>query len=486
MVDEKGPLGCFIGNAPADFEEGRIELVRPDDSGYCATLLEAGKQGVSAAVASSVEAFREHRRSPVSHRSALLRRLAGGVRGNRDDLAKTIALDVGKPIRAARFEVDRGSEFLEGCAATIENLPGEVLPVDAARNGASHFGFTRRVPYGVVGAITPFNAPINLFVQKIGPAIAAGNAVVAKPAPSGMRTALAVANIAAECGFPPGLLNVIGGDRDTALALAAHPDVSALTFTGGLVAATALAGAAGTKKFVSELGSNAANIVMEDADIDVAAAKIAAAAFEASGQQCISAQRVIVARPVYDRFMDAFVAAAAALKVGPPLHETTDVGPMVHATAAARVMNYAMDAIERGGRFALAPKRNGCFVSPGIVEGVSRESCLWREEVFGPLAVVASFTSVEEAIELANDSPFGLQGAVFTDRLSVAMRFSEEFEVGSLWINEASRFRLDMYPFGGMKASGIGREGLRYAIEELSQLKFTGIRIDRAAMAVVA
>jgi acyl-CoA reductase-like NAD-dependent aldehyde dehydrogenase len=402
--------------------------------------------------------------------------MAASLASAAEDLAVIVCQDVGKPMRPARFESKRGAEFLEACASAALHVGGEVVPVDAAPLGAGHLGFTRRVAYGVVGGITPFNAPINLLVQKVGPAIAAGNAIVVKPAPSGTRAALALARLFVEAGLPKGLFNVVTGDRETAVALARHPDVRAVTFTGGTDAGEALIRAAGNKKFVSELGSNAANIVMADADIAEAATKIAAAAFEASGQQCISAQRVLVQRPVLDTFLDLFVAAASKLKVGPAEDAATDLGPMVHAGAADRVMAMAADAVQRGGRAALEPRRNGCIVSPGILVDVPRESRLWREEVFGPLALVQPFDSLDEAIDLANDSPFGLQGAVFTKDLSTAMRFSEDFEVGSLWINEASRFRLDMYPFGGMKSSGTGREGVRYAIEELSQIKFTGLK----------
>jgi acyl-CoA reductase-like NAD-dependent aldehyde dehydrogenase len=280
-----------------------------------------------------------------------------------------------------------------------------------------------------------------------------------------------------EAGLPAGLFNVVTGDRETAVALASHPDVRAVSFTGGTAAGEALIRAAGNKKFLAELGSNAANVVMADADVSDAASKIAAAAFEASGQQCISAQRVLVERPVFDRFLESFVKAARKLNVGAPEDPATDLGPMVHLAAAERVMAMCQDAIARGASYALEPKRENASVSPGILVDVSRESCLWRDEVFGPIAAVVPFEGLEEALALANDSPFGLQGAVFTANLAAAMRFSEDFEVGSVWVNEASRFRLDMYPFGGMKSSGTGREGVRYAIEELSQLKFTGFKV---------
>jgi acyl-CoA reductase-like NAD-dependent aldehyde dehydrogenase len=250
-----------------------------------------------------------------------------------------------------------------------------------------------------------------------------------------------------------------------------------VSFTGGTVGGDALARAAGAKKFVAELGSNAANVVLADADLDEAAKKIAGAAFEASGQQCISAQRVLVDAGVLDRFLEKFVAAAKALKVGRADDPATDVGPMVSAASADRVMGMCQDAIGRGARYALEPKRDGAMVSPGILVQVPSAARLWCEEVFGPIAIVTPFNGAEEGLRLANDSPFGLQGSVFTQSLRDAFRFSEDFDVGALWVNEASRFRLDHYPFGGMKNSGVGREGVRYAIEEFSQVKFTGIKI---------
>jgi acyl-CoA reductase-like NAD-dependent aldehyde dehydrogenase len=238
-----------------------------------------------------------------------------------------------------------------------------------------------------------------------------------------------------------------------------------------------LARAAGAKKFVAELGSNAANIVLHDADISSAAKKIASAAFEASGQQCISAQRVLVAQQQLSEFLEAFVQAARSLKVGSATDPKTDVGPMVSAAAAERVMAMCADAIAKGARYALEPSRAGAIVSPGIVVDASVEARLWREEVFGPIALVTPFDSIDQALQLANDSPFGLQGSVFTRDIGAMLRFADEFEVGALWVNEATRFRLDNYPFGGVKSSGVGREGVRYAIEELSQIKFVGLTI---------
>ncbi|MEO1197814.1 MAG: aldehyde dehydrogenase family protein [Pseudomonadota bacterium] len=473
-----GRLRPFIGGEIHTCDGAAHTLSRPQDGKAIGDLIETDAAVLDQAVASARGAFQVHRTATANERAGWLRASAGALHEAQDRIAEIIALDIGKPIRAARFEAGRGVGLLEACAAAALDLGGDVVPLDAAPVPGTRFGFTRRVPFGVVAAITPFNAPVNLVLQKVGPALAAGNAVVVKPAPSGTRVTLALAELMTGAGLPSGMMNVVTGDREAASALAAHADVDAVSFTGGTQAGDALVRAAGAKKFAAELGSNAANIVMADADLDQAATKIAGAAFEASGQQCISAQRVLVERSVFDLFLPLFEAAAAAMRVGPIEDPATDIGPMVSRAAAKRVMAMVDDAIESGARVVLAPRREGCVVSPGVLTDVPRDAWLWQEEVFGPIAIVASVEDVDDALRQANDSPFGLQGAVFTRSLDTAFRFSDAFEVGSLWINEASRFRLDMYPFGGVKRSGFGREGVRYAIEELSQLKFTGINLQ--------
>jgi acyl-CoA reductase-like NAD-dependent aldehyde dehydrogenase len=465
----------FIAGEPVA-AASQTEFRRPQDGIIIGRIDEAGKAGVDAAVISAADTFRQYRKAPLATRVEWLKAAAKAVRAHATELADLISEDVGKPIRMAQFEANRGAEFIEACAAAAPQLKGEVLSLDAAAAGAGLIGMTRRVPFGVVAGITPFNAPINLLIQKVAPAIAVGNAIVVKPALAGTRVALRLAELFVAAGWPEGLFNVVTGDKGTAIALAAHPNVAAISFTGGTAAGNDLVRAAGARKFLAELGSNAANIVLADADLALAASRIASAGFEASGQQCISAQRILVDRSVLDDFLPLFVAAAQALKVGPASDATTDVGPMVHAGAAERVMAMVADAVDRGAMLVLAPERNGATVSPGILTGVTRDSRLWNEEVFGPVVVVTAFDGADQAIELANDSDFGLQGAVFTRSLAHAMRFADDMEVGSLWINEASRFRLDMYPFGGVKQSGIGREGVEYAMEEMSQIKFIGIR----------
>jgi acyl-CoA reductase-like NAD-dependent aldehyde dehydrogenase len=434
---------------------------------------------VDEVVRAAAAAYQQHRRATPAQRSQWLAGAADALAAAANDVVNVIVEDVGKPRRLAIGEVHRAVDFIRACAREVLQVGGDVLPLEAVPAGAGHFGFTRRVPLGVVAAVTPFNAPANLLCQKAAPALAMGNALVVKPHPAASRAALLIARAFSSGGLPDGLFGVVTGDRAPAVALVSHDLVRAVSFTGGNRAAEVLARAAGTRKFVTELGSNAANVVLADADLADAARRIAAAAFEASGQQCVSAQRVIVESPVYERFIDLFVAAARTLKVGPADDPATDIGPMASLAQADRVMRIARDTVAMGGRYVLEPKQEACTVSPGIIVDAPHASPAWREEVFGPIAVVERAADPLDALGLANDSEFGLQGAVFTSNLNSAFLFSEDFDVGSLWINEASRYRLDIYPFGGSKNSGAGREGVRYAMEELSQLKFTGMRISR-------
>ena len=456
--------------------EALIGFCAPATGKVMAQIRDCGAATVDRAVAVASAAFAQHRKLARHVRIDWLRAAAEALRHRQEELAQILCEDVGKPIRAARFEAGRGVAFLEATASAASELGSEMLPLDAVAAGAGAIGMTRRDPYGVVAGITPFNAPINLLLQKVAPAVAMGNAIIVKPAPAGTRVALRLAEIFVDAGWPEGLFTVVTGDRTPALALAAHPQVAAITFTGGTEAGHALVRAAGAKKFLAELGSNAANIVLADADIDLAARKLALAGFEASGQQCISAQRILVQRSVHDALLERLVTAARGLKTGPAEDPDTDLGPMVHEAAAERVMGLVQDALDRGADCALAPQRDGATVSPAVLARVPRDARLWQEEAFGPVVLVHAFDTLDEAIALANDCRFGLQAAAFTNDLSATMRLAEDLEVGSLWINEPSRFRLDVYPFGGVKESGIGREGVRYALEELSQIKFVGIR----------
>jgi acyl-CoA reductase-like NAD-dependent aldehyde dehydrogenase len=455
-------------------------LVSPIDETVASHIIESDAGVIDAAVKHAHAAYTKHLEVPTSKRIEWLLAAADAIDKIEEPLVRSLIRDIGKPKRAATFEAKRAGAFIRACAAQVPHLNGEVLPLDVTAPGAGRFGFTVRVPYGVVAAVTPFNGPVNLLVQKLAPALAMGNAVVIKPSPPGTEVALLLAEAVKKAGVPDGFFNVVPGGRQTALALVAHPLVAVVTVTGSTAAGNEMARAAGAKKFVGELGSNAANIVCADADLADAATRIAGAGFEASGQQCISAQRVIVERAVYEKFLELFVAAAKKLKVGDPEDNATDVGPMVGRAAADRVEAMVADAVAKGAKLVLKPERRGCILGPAIVAEAPPEARLMGEEAFGPVVVVQPVADVDAALALANSSEFGLQGACFTSNLETAFKVSRKLRVGSLWINEASRFRLDSYPFGGVGSSGFGREGVRYAMEEMSQWKFTGIRLNPA------
>jgi acyl-CoA reductase-like NAD-dependent aldehyde dehydrogenase len=472
-------LWPWIGGATHKVEGSRFApLISPNDGSVTAEMAECEPATIDAAVKNAHAAFLAHTGSTTAARIGWLGAAAAAIEKAESAIVDSLVRGIGKPRRAATFEARRCSQFLRATAAQLAHMNGEVLPMDATALGAGRVGFTTRIPYGAIAAITPFNAPANLLVQKLAPALAMGNAVVAKPSPPGTETTLIVAEALSRAQIPDGLFNVVPGGRQTALALVAHPLVAAVTLTGSTAAGNDLARAAGAKKIVAELGSNAANIVCADADLADAAHRIASAAFEASGQQCISAQRVIVERAVHEHFLELFVAAAKRLKVGPAEDLATDLGPMVSAAAADRVQAMIEDAVKRGARLVLAPMREGCILGPAIVADAPASARLLAEEAFGPVVTVQAVDDVDAALGLANSSDFGLQGACFTKNLDTAFRISRTLRVGSLWVNEASRFRLDTYPFGGVGASGFGREGVRYAMEEYSQWKFTGIRLD--------
>jgi glyceraldehyde-3-phosphate dehydrogenase (NADP+) len=469
-------LGLFVdGREDRDDTRATAAVDGPYDGQRLFDVEQADDADVDRAVRSADSAYRAHRGDPGHARARWLHAAASAVATAADELVDLLVATLGKPRSASAFEVRRGPELLHRCAEEISRFGGANLPLDGTAGGEGHWGITRREPFGVVGAITSFNAPVNLLLQKVAPALAVGNAVVVKPAPEGAVVALRLAELLADH-VPAGLVQIVPGDAATALAVARHPLVRAVSLTGGVAAGESVLAAAGIKPVLLELGSNAPNLVCADADLDDAASRITAAAFGASGQQCISAQRVIVEQPVFEAFLERFVAAATKLRVGDPSEPATDLGPVVHERARQRVLAHVDDAVSRGARLVLDGRGDTLLLGPSIVVDVPPDALLLREEVFGPVAAVVAARDVDHAIELANDSDLGLQAACFTRSLATAMRAGAELRAGSVWINESTRFRLDTYPFGGYGKSGIGREGVRDAMEALSQVKFIGLR----------
>lgn len=461
---------------PGRQDAAEVRVIDPWSGEVAAVLELGGADTVEAAVRAAGAAFKQSVTQTRGQRAQWLEAAADLIAANEAALTELSIRTIGKPRKAAKFESIRTAAFIRACARQIHTFGGELLPLDSSPAGAGRYGLAERVPYGVVAAITPFNAPANLLVQKVAPALVTGNAVIVKPSPEGAAIAVEIARLFREAELPEGLFQVVLGGADEALALAAHPGVAVVTLTGGTAAGEALARAAGAKPFLGELGGNSANIVCADADIDDAAARITVSAFEASGQQCISAQRIIVEAAVYDEFAERFLAATKQLKVGNPSDPAVDLGPVVHERAANRIMELIADAEAKGATLLTKPNRRGCVIEPTIIANVPRNARIVQEEIFGPVAILLRVSSVDEAIEVANDCEFGLQAACFTRSLETAFRVGREIRAGSVWINEASRFRLDNYPFGGFGKSGFGREGVRFAMEAYTTWKFLGIR----------
>ncbi|MEV5298356.1 aldehyde dehydrogenase family protein [Amycolatopsis methanolica] len=453
----------------------RTEVRSPVDGATLGTVTNAGPADVASAIAKAASAAVEFAALPAHRRAALLRQAAVAVDEQRDALVDDLVRGLGKPVRFARAEANRGSDMLLRCAEELSSLGGETLPLDAVPGGEGRTGMTWREPLGVIAAVTPFNAPVNLTLQKVAPALAMGNTVIVKPSPE---AALVVERLvgAISSVLPDGVLQVLHGGPEVVLGLSRDPRVDAVSLTGGTVAGEAVLREAGIKPVLLELGSNAPNIVLADADIADAATRITGAAFGASGQQCISAQRILVERSAHDEFLAAFLAAARGLVVGDPAETTTDLGPMIHRRSRDRVVELVDDAEARGGRIALDGRTDSLYLGPTVVTDPHPDSRLLREEVFGPVVVVQSVDDLDDALAVANSVDVGLQAACFTRDLDRAFAAARGLRAGSVWINEATRFRLDTYPFGGVGRSGLGREGVRYAMEELSTLKFVGLR----------
>ncbi|WP_455429140.1 aldehyde dehydrogenase family protein [Fodinicurvata halophila] len=412
------------------------ELSNPWSGQPSLKIAPAGAEGIEAAVAFAKNAFGENLGATVAQRSQWLNAAADAIEARIDSLVEMSISHIGKPRRAAEFETKRSAAFVRACARQIHDFGGEVLPLDSAPAGKDLFGFTRRVPYGVVAAITPFNAPANLLVQKVAPALVTGNAVIIKPCLEGSAIAIEIARAFEEAGLPESLLSVVTGHREEARLLAEHEDVALVTLTGGTKAGEALAKAAGAKPFVGELGGNSPNIVCADANIEDAVARITPSAFEASGQQCISTQRILVEEPVFESFLEKFETAASKMKVGDPRDRDTDLGPVVSSEAADRIEAMIEEARTAGARILGGPQREGCTIRPTIIVNPERDARVVREEIFGPVAVVIKVRDLDDALAVANDSEFGLQGSCFTSSLETAFRVSNELRVGSLWINE--------------------------------------------------
>lgn len=473
--------GIWVNGSERPGASGTTMTVsNPYDDSTVAEVTLASTADVDDAITGAQRAQRETmRQMPTHERAAALRRVADGIADRYEELVDTVVAEGGKPIRDARREIGRAGQLFTTAAelTTTTNL-GSVLPMDAVASGVNRFGYTTRVPMGVIAAVVPSNSPVNLATNKVAPALAMGNAIVVKPADQTPISALILADIVTAAGFPPGAMNVVSGTvAEVAEPLVRDERVRMATVTGGLASGRAIAAAAGLKKLTLELGSSAANVVCADADVQAAARTLATSAFLSSGQACIAAQRLIVHESVAEEFAEAMVETAEAMVIGDPQDPNTQIGPMISRGHVDQLIEWIEEARTLGGTVVTGGERYARTIRPTVITDVPSKATLAGEEAFGPVATLARFSTLEEAIELANDNQYGLQAGIFTRSLDTAFRAARDIDVGALWINDSSRYRQDNYPFGGRKFSGLGREGVSYAMEEMSELRFIGIRL---------
>jgi acyl-CoA reductase-like NAD-dependent aldehyde dehydrogenase len=425
----------------------------------------------------AVDAAEEAMRSPLpAHRRAeILVKIVAGLARRHDEAARLICAEAGKPLKTARVEASRAMSTYTFAAVEARKLAGEMVPMDAAQAGEGKLAFTLRVPIGVVGAISPFNFPLNLVAHKLAPALAAGCAVVLKPASQTPLSALLLAEISEAAGLPPGWVNVVAGSAaEIGDVLVDDERVRAITFTGSGPIGWKLKERAPKKRVNLELGNATPVIVAADADLDVAAEKLAANAFSFAGQSCISVQRIYVERDAYDGLLERFLPRVEALKVGDPADEDTDVGPVIDEDARTRILDWIG---ESGGELLAGGDVEDGLIRPTVIASPRRDAKVSCEEVFGPVCTVTPVDSLDEAVELANATRYGLQAGLFTTRLDSALRIAPRLEFGGVTVNEAPTFRSDQMPYGGVKDSGNTREGPRYAVRELTEERLVVLQI---------
>jgi glyceraldehyde-3-phosphate dehydrogenase (NADP+) len=446
-----------------------FEVRSPDTGAVVARAAKAGPGEIDRAIASAAAAFAQTRALPAHRRAEILRELAFHVEAERGAYVAAMIEEAGKPRKWAEAEASRALVTLRLSAEEATRIPGEVLPVDIEPRGEGAFCIVRRFPAGPVTAITPFNFPLNLVVHKLGPALAAGNPVILKPSPRTPTTADLLVRAVEESGWPREGISLLHADPDVARPLWTDPRVKVVSFTGSDQVGWKIKAEAAARKVTLELGGNAAAIVCADADVEDAAGKLAVAAYAYSGQVCIKAQRLYVAREIADRFVAAFLAAAKAMEPSDPLDPATVLGPMIDAEAADRVASWVEEAKGKGAKILLPPRRAGARLWPVLAADVPKGEKLREREIFGPVATLDVFDDLDAAIAAANDSPYGLQASVFTHDIRTALAAFERLEVGGVIVNDSPAIRIDNFPYGGVKASGFGREGVRWAIEEMTE-----------------
>jgi len=450
----------------------KIEVIDPFDNSLVDTVPGATKEDIETALSAAVKGFEITKRMTVYERAQILFKTAKIISDNLDDFAKLIAREASKTIREARKEASRCVNTITCSAEEAKRILGETIPFDSFPGGEKRKGFYYRFPIGVVLAITPFNDPLNLVAHKLGPAIAAGNSVILKPATVTPLSAIKLVEAMLEAGLPPMAIQCITGVGSViGDPLVSDERVRMISFTGGVEAGKHIAGVAGIKKIGMELGSNSPVIVWGDADLDLAVESCVSGAFWAAGQNCIGVQRLLVHENIYDEFRNRFVARTKQYKIGDKMKEETDMGPMITENEAIRVEKWIKEAVDKGATLLTGGERKGAVVEPTVLENLSPEMTIHCEEVFGPTVNLYKIDDLDKALKEANSLPYGLLTAIFTKNVDVAFKAAYELDCGGVMINDSTDYRLDSMPFGGVKYSGLGREGLKFSLQEMTEPK---------------
>ena len=457
----------------------KIEVKNPFDDSVIDTVPKADAGDLAKALAFAERGAKVMAKLTAYERWKVLRKAADLMAARNDEFGQMISKEEGKIIAEGRGEASRAVETMMGSAEEAKRLHGETVPLDADPTGSKKLGFTLRVPCGVVAAIAPFNFPLNLVCHKVGPALAAGNTVIVKPASDTPLSAIKLTEVLLEAGLPPeGIQCITGPGGEIGDALVADRRVRKVTFTGSREIGERICRTAGIKKVTMELGSNSPVIVMPDADLEKVAAVVAMTGYGNAGQTCISTQRVLTAKKVYGDFLGVLKPKVEALTTGNQLDEKSKVGPMVKESEAIRVDEWINEAVGGGARMVAGGGRRGAIYLPAVVADVHPDMRISRDELFGPAVAVTPFDTIDEAIALANDSVYGLAAGIFTENVEWAMKFAREAEAGNLHVNWGSQWRVDLMPYGGLKDSGFGKEGPKYAVNEMSELKMVVFHLN--------
>jgi glyceraldehyde-3-phosphate dehydrogenase (NADP+) len=461
----------FLLAGQRSYSDVSYEVKNPFNDSIIGKVYRAEEKDIDKAASKAVEGFEITRRLPSYRRAEILQGIVDGIKKRSEEIALTLCLESGKPIRDARTEVNRAINTFSIAVEETKRIGGELIPLDLAEASTNRLGITKRFPLGPILGISPFNFPLNLVAHKVAPAIAAGNSIVIKPSSSTPITCLLLGEVILEAGFPPEAISVLPCKPSIAEKLVANDAFKLVTFTGSADIGWSLKRIAGKKRVTLELGGNAGLIIHSDADLDYAIPRAVVGSFSYAGQICISIQRIFVHQDIYDEFLSRFLDAVLKLKIGDPKEEDTDIGPVIDDSAVERIEEWLKEAKNAGAKFLCGGERKGRLIQPTILAEADPSLKVSCQEVFAPVITLTPYTNFIDAVKMVDDSAFGLQAGVFTKDINNIFMAFNGIDVGGLIVNDIPTYRIDHMPYGGVKDSGLGREGVKYAIEEMTELK---------------